>query len=134
MATVVAETSTLWSNVLPLYRATIAAVQSRFGQDGGKGFIGCHISHTYPTGACLYFTYAARSPAGQELEHYYAYKRLVTDAIMAAGGTLSHHHAVGTEHRPWMTQEVSPAGLTALRAIKGSLDPQCMLNPGKLLP
>jgi alkyldihydroxyacetonephosphate synthase len=130
----VAETSTLWSNVLPLYAATIAAVQARFRQDDGTGFIGCHISHTYKTGACLYFTFAARQPQGQELEHYYGYKRLITDAIMSAGGTLSHHHAVGTEHLPWMTQEISPAGLQALRALKTSLDPGDVLNPGKLLP
>jgi alkyldihydroxyacetonephosphate synthase len=130
----VAETSTLWSNVLPLYTATIAAVKARFRQEDGTGFIGCHISHTYETGACLYFTFAARQPGGGELEHYYGYKRLVTDTIMSLGGTLSHHHAVGTEHRPWMKQEISPAGLQALRALKASLDPKGVLNPGKLLP
>ena len=53
---------------------------------------------------------------------------------MSLGGTLSHHHAVGTEHRPWMKQEVSPAGLQALHALKASLDPKRVLNPGKLLP
>jgi len=130
----VAETSTLWSYVLPLYAATIEAVKARFRQEDGTGFIGCHISHTYKTGACLYFTFAARQPEGKELEHYYGYKRLVTDMIMSLGGTLSHHHAVGTEHRPWMTLEVSPAGLQALHALKASLDPKGVLNPGKLLP
>jgi alkyldihydroxyacetonephosphate synthase len=130
----VAETSTLWSNVLPLYRATIAVVKARFNQDDGTGFIGCHISHTYKTGACLYFTFAARQPAGREIEHYYSYKRLVTDTIVRSGGTLSHHHAVGIEHRDWMTQEISPAGLQSLRALKTSLDPKGILNPGKLLP
>jgi alkyldihydroxyacetonephosphate synthase len=122
----VSETSTLWSNVLPLYTATINAVRDRF--------VGCHISHTYETGACLYFTFAARQPEGGELEHYYGYKQLVTDTIMENGGTLSHHHAVGTEHRPWMAQEVSPAGIQALQALKASLDPKRILNPGKLLP
>jgi alkyldihydroxyacetonephosphate synthase len=130
----VAETSTIWSNVLPLYAGTIEAVKERFGQDDGTGYIGCHISHTYQTGACLYFTFAARQPKGKEIEHYYEYKRLVTDTIMRLGGTLSHHHAVGIEHRPWMEQEVSPAGLQALHALKNSLDPKHVLNPGKLLP
>lgn len=130
----VAETSTLWSNVLPLYAGTVEAVKARFRQEGGTGYIGCHISHTYKTGACLYFTFAARQPKGKEIEHYYGYKRLVTDTIMSLGGTLSHHHAVGTEHRPWMGQEVSPAGLQALHALKTSLDPKHILNPGKLLP
>jgi alkyldihydroxyacetonephosphate synthase len=130
----VAETSTVWSNVLPLYRGTIAAVKARFREEGGAGYIGCHISHTYKTGACLYFTFAARQPRGHELEHYYGYKRLLTDTILRLGGTLSHHHAVGTEHRPWIGEELSPAGLQALQALKASLDPNRVLNPGKLLP
>ena len=130
----VAETSTLWSKVLPLYDATVEAVRARFHQDDGTGYIGCHISHTYETGACLYFTFAARQPKGKELEHYYDYKRLVTDTILRLGGTLSHHHAVGIEHRPWVTQELSAAGIRALYALKDSLDPQHVLNPGKLLP
>jgi len=130
----VAETSTLWSNVLPLYAGTVEAVKARFRQDDGTGYVGCHISHTYKTGACLYFTFAARQPKGRELEHYYDYKRLVTDTILKLGGTLSHHHAVGVEHRPWVNQEISPVGLQALRALKKSLDPKHVLNPGKLLP
>jgi alkyldihydroxyacetonephosphate synthase len=130
----VAETSTVWSKVLPLYTGTVEAVKARFRAEDGTGYIGCHISHTYKTGACLYFTFAARQPEGRELEHYYEYKRLVTDAILRLGGTLSHHHAVGIEHRPWMNQEVSPAGLQALQALKTSLDPKRVLNPGKLLP
>ena len=130
----VAETSTLWSQVLPLYAGTVAAIKTRFLEDDGTGYIGCHISHTYKTGACLYFTFAARQPEGQELEHYYEYKRLATDTIMKLGGTLTHHHAIGTEHRPWMEKEVSPASLQALRALKASLDPGRILNPGKLLP
>jgi alkyldihydroxyacetonephosphate synthase len=111
-----------------------AAVKARFRQDDGTGYVGCHISHTYETGACLYFTFAARQPKGRELEHYYDYKRLVTDAILRLGGTLSHHHAVGVEHRAWVSQDISPSGLQALRALKNSLDPKQVLNPGKLLP
>ena len=130
----VAETSTVWSKVLPLYAGTVEAVKARFRQEDGTGYIGCHISHTYKTGACLYFTFAARQPKGKELEHYYGYKRLLTDTILRLGGTLSHHHAVGIEHRPWINQELSPAGIQALQALKNSLDPKHVLNPGKLLP
>jgi alkyldihydroxyacetonephosphate synthase len=130
----VAETSTVWSNVLPLYAGTVAAVKARFGRDDGSGYIGCHISHTYKTGACLYFTFAARQPRGRELEHYHEYKDLITATILRLGGTLSHHHAVGIEHRPWIQEELSPAGLQALHALKASLDPKHILNPGKLLP
>jgi alkyldihydroxyacetonephosphate synthase len=120
--------------VLPLYAGTVEAVKARFRQEDGTGYIGCHISHTYKTGACLYFTFAARQPKGKELEHYYGYKRLLTDTILRLGGTLSHHHAVGIEHRPWINQELSPAGIQALQALKNSLDPKHVLNPGKLLP
>lgn len=130
----VAETATLWSNVLPLYYKVREAVTGRFAEEGRPGFIGCHLSHTYKTGACLYFTYAAKQTPGAEMEQYYGYKKLVTDTFMANGATLSHHHAIGREHRPWMEGEVSRAGLLALRAVKDSLDPKGLLNPGKLLP
>jgi alkyldihydroxyacetonephosphate synthase len=131
----VAETSATWSNILPLYKNFISAVKSKFKDDqNGAGYVGCHISHTYKTGACLYFTYSAKQDEARGLEQYYSYKRFVTDTFMNSGGTVSHHHAVGYEHRPWMEQEVSRIGLQALTAIKKSLDPKGILNPGKLLP
>lgn len=129
----IAETSVLWSGVLPLYRATLAAARERFATDGVKGYVGCHISHTYRTGACLYFTYATPQKPGRELEHYYGYKRLFTETFLREGGTLSHHHGVGREHLPWVREEISPAGIRALRAVKASLDPKGIFNPGKLL-
>jgi len=130
----VSETAAVWSKVLPLYRNTIAAIKSQFDQEGLPGYVGCHISHTYPTGACLYFTYAAKQKPGEELEQYYGYKSLVTNVFLQSGGTLTHHHAVGYEHKPWMLEEVSATGLEALRALKTALDPQGILNPGKLIP
>lgn len=131
----VAETSALWSGVLPLYNEAIKAMKDKFATEPAKGgFIGCHVSHTYETGCSLYFTYAATQQTGRELEQYYEYKKLITDTFVANGGTLSHHHAVGYEHRPWMEQEQSPTGIEALRAIKDRLDPKGILNPGKLIP
>jgi alkyldihydroxyacetonephosphate synthase len=130
----VAETSTVWANVVPLYHATIAAVKERYNREWGAGYVGCHVSHTYETGACLYFTYAAKQIPGSELEQYYGYKKMVTDVFMDGGATLTHHHAVGYEHMPWMEREVSATGLTALRALKERLDPKGILNPGKLIP
>ncbi len=129
----VAETSATWSNVLPLYHNAINGMKDKFKSDGIKGYIGCHISHTYKTGACLYFTYAVQQDTGRELEQYYSYKNLITETFLKSGGTLSHHHAIGIEHLPWMEKEVSPVGLQALRAVKTSLDPKGILNPGKLL-
>ncbi len=130
----VSETSAIWSQILPLYNGVVAAVKEKFVAETGSGYVGCHISHTYKTGACLYFTYAAQQIQGQELEQYYGYKKFVTDTIMKHGGTVSHHHAIGYEHLPWMAQEVSPTGLQVLRAVKQSLDPKAIFNPGKLIP
>jgi alkyldihydroxyacetonephosphate synthase len=130
----VSETSALWSNVIPLYRNVISAVKEKFNSEYGKGYVGCHISHTYSTGVCLYFTYAAKQIPGDELKQYYDYKKTITDTIMKSGGTLSHHHAVGYEHIQWMKEELSPTGIQTLHAIKSSLDPKGIFNPGKLIP
>lgn len=130
----VAETATVWSNVLPLYYAARDAVKAKFAAEGTPGFIGCHISHTYPTGCCLYFTYACRQLKGRELEQYYSFKKMMTDVFMKNGAALTHHHAVGSEHRPWLEKEISPTGLKALKAVKASLDPSGICNPGKLIP
>ena len=130
----VAETAATWANVLPLYYNTISALKARFAQDQGAGYVGCHISHTYKTGACLYFTWGVTQTPGREMEQYYTYKKLVTETFMKSGGTLSHHHAIGYEHLPWMEEEISKTGVRALRALKASLDPKAILNPGKLIP
>lgn len=131
----VAETAAVWSKLLPVYYKTIEEVKKRFQvQEDGSGYIGCHISHTYKTGACLYFTYGAKQIVGKELEQYYGYKKLITDTFLKNGATLTHHHAVGYEHSPWMETEVSATGLRALKAVKEALDPKNICNPGKVLP
>jgi alkyldihydroxyacetonephosphate synthase len=130
----VAETATLWSNVIKLHDLVVERMKQRFAAEGTPGFIGCHLSHTYATGACLYFTYACRQQPGRELEQYYAHKRFITELFVDNGATLSHHHAVGSEHRPWMENEISRTGIAALAGLKGALDPSGLLNPGKLIP
>ena len=130
----VAETAAVWSKLMPLYRAARDAIQGQFKKEGYPGYIGCHISHSYVDGASLYFTFAAKQIAGKELEQYYRFKRLITETFMQNGGTLSHHHAVGYEHRPWMEREVTRPGLTLLRGLKATLDPSGIMNPGKLVP
>ncbi|APJ02870.1 FAD-binding oxidoreductase [Silvanigrella aquatica] len=131
----VAETAAVWSKLLTVYNKTIEEVTSRFQDEGdGAGYIGCHISHTYKTGACLYFTYGAKQTVGKEMEQYYSYKKLITDTFLKNGATLTHHHAVGYEHSPWMETEVSATGLRALKAVKDALDPKNICNPGKVLP
>jgi alkyldihydroxyacetonephosphate synthase len=130
----VAETAAAWTDLLPLYKKVIAVMNEKFKADGTPGFIGCHLSHTYQTGACLYFTYACEQKAGAELEQYYSFKKLITETFLANKATLTHHHAVGREHRPWMEEEVSKTGITALKALKAGLDPAGIMNPGKLIP
>ena len=131
----VSETSAVWTKVVPLYNEVIKSIKQQFkDEQKGLGYVGCHISHTYKTGACLYFTYGALQVPGKEMEQYANYKRIVTNAIMRTGGTVSHHHAVGYEHLPWMKEEVSETGLKALRSLKAALDPKTILNPGKLIP
>jgi alkyldihydroxyacetonephosphate synthase len=94
----------------------------------------CHVSHLYPTGASLYFTFLARQEHGAELEQWHAAKAAATGAIMAAGATLTHHHAVGRDHAPWLRAEIGALGVEVLRAAKERLDPAGIMNPEKLVP
>ena len=94
----------------------------------------CHLSHAYRDGASLYFTFLARSRAGSELEQWREAKTAACEAIVATGGTITHHHAVGRDHAPYMAAEVGELGIEALRAVKERLDPAGIMNPGKLLP
>jgi alkyldihydroxyacetonephosphate synthase len=130
----VAETAAVWSKLVPLYHAARNAVKEQFKREGYLGYIGCHISHSYVDGASLYFTMASKQIPGKELEQYYRFKRLITERFMEFGGTLTHHHAVGYEHRPWMERELTRPGLTLLRGMKKALDPDGIMNPGKLIP
>jgi alkyldihydroxyacetonephosphate synthase len=93
----------------------------------------CHISHVYPAGASLYYTVVAAAGA-DPIAHWAAAKHAAGDAIVAGGGTITHHHAVGTEHRPWMPGELGELGVDVLRAVKAAVDPGGILNPGKLIP
>jgi alkyldihydroxyacetonephosphate synthase len=118
------ETATSWSNLTHLHDAVRGALAGTHA--------GCHVSHLYPTGASLYFTVLARQdddPAAQ----WHALKARATDAIAAAGGTLSHHHGIGAEHAPWLEAEAGAFGLALLRAVKAHADPAGIMNPGKLL-
>jgi alkyldihydroxyacetonephosphate synthase len=125
------ETVTAWGGLIELYeqlKATVA--ESLTGV--GNPLVWCHISHVYPTGASLYFTVAA--PLGERpLERWLTAKRAAGDAIAAAGASITHHHAVGTDHAPWMAAEVGEIGLEVLRAVKQRLDPDGVMNPGKLI-
>ncbi|HSS24857.1 MAG TPA: FAD-binding oxidoreductase [Mycobacterium sp.] len=127
------ETATDWSNIPALKAAVTEALTNALAETGTPALVMCHISHVYPTGASLYFTVVA-GQRGNPIEQWQAAKRAASDAIMATGGTITHHHAVGADHRSWMRDEVGDLGVQVLRAVKATLDPAGILNPGKLIP
>ena len=126
------ETATTWSNLAVLRAAVTAALADGFDREHARNRILCHISHVYPTGASLYFTVIA-GLGPDPLEPWERVKSGVNDAIMATGGTISHHHGVGADHAPWLEREVGATGLRMLRAVRAELDPAGIMNPGALL-
>jgi alkyldihydroxyacetonephosphate synthase len=127
------ETATNWSNVPALKAAVTEALTSSLAESGTPALVLCHISHVYPTGASLYFTVVA-GQRGNPIEQWRKAKIAASDAMMRTGATITHHHAVGADHRPWMRDEVGDLGVAVLRAVKATLDPAGILNPGKLIP
>lgn len=127
------ETATDWARVPTLKTAVTEALTTALADSGTPALVMCHISHVYPTGASLYFTVVA-GQRGNPIEQWRAAKVAAGNAIMRAGGTITHHHAVGADHRPWMSEEVGELGVQVLRAVKATLDPAGILNPGKLIP
>lgn len=127
------ETATNWSNVPALKAAVTEALTKSLGESGTPALVLCHISHVYPTGASLYFTVVA-GQRGNPIEQWHKAKTAASEAMMRTGATITHHHAVGADHRPWMRDEVGELGVEVLRAVKATLDPAGILNPGKLIP
>jgi alkyldihydroxyacetonephosphate synthase len=124
------ETATFWSNRDRVYQAVKAALAGTLGE---RTLVLCHISHVYETGCALYFTVATREaadPVGQWL----VAKAKASDAMLDCGATITHHHAVGVDHKPWLAREVGPVGVAMLRGLKSALDPTGILNPGVLIP
>jgi alkyldihydroxyacetonephosphate synthase len=134
VTTDVSETATVWSNILPLYRETAAILRASIEENGAHPWVGCHISHTYHCGASVYFTFGFKQQPGCEMDQYLRVKRAVQQSFIDHGATLSHHHAVGTEHLPWLAADISPLGVQAVAALKRGLDPQNIMNPGRLQP
>jgi alkyldihydroxyacetonephosphate synthase len=128
------ETAASWTDLAGLYAAVRAALRDALAARGTPPLVMCHVSHLYRTGASLYFTFIARQEATVELAQWRAAKQAASEAIVANRGTITHHHAVGRDHAPWMSAEVGELGLELLRAAKARLDPRGIMNPGKLLP
>ena len=109
----------------------IAAARGAFSDLGVMGYIMCHLSHSYHSGACLYFTFAFKPAEGREpLEQYDVVKSAIQQTFVDSGATLSHHHAVGTEHSQWLEQDISAPGVECCGPLRG-FDPGAHLNPGR---
>ena len=127
------ETATTWDRLLPLYRSLRDALQQSFSHLGTPAIVQCHVSHVYPTGASLYLTFAARE-AADPLAQWTRAKSAASEVISQGGGTITHHHAVGTDHLPWLEPEIGAVGARLLRAVRAELDPSGVMNPGTLVP
>ncbi|MET0233329.1 MAG: FAD-binding oxidoreductase [Kibdelosporangium sp.] len=127
------ETATHWSQLSKLRAAVKQALTSTLTDGDKKPIVMCHISHAYETGASLYFT-AIVPRANRDPEGQWRQAKAAACAAIAGLGTISHHHAVGIDHAPYLTAEIGDLGVEVLRAVKNVLDPDGILNPGKLIP
>jgi alkyldihydroxyacetonephosphate synthase len=126
------ETATFWSSVPALYAAVAGALRESLTAQGTPPVILCHVSHVYPSGASLYFTVAcAQSP--DPIEQWQRAKAFASDEIIHTGGSISHHHGIGRDHRQWLEREIGQLGMGVLAAVKQKLDPAGILNPGILI-
>ena len=129
----VSDTAAPWSKLMPLYRNVMGAAEKAFAQVGVTGYIMCHLSHSYYSGACLYFTFAFKHDGVDALGQYERVKNAIQQAFVDSDGTLSHHHAVGTEHAAWLEQDISAPGVHMIDGLFTAMDPGRNFNPGKIV-
>ena len=129
----VSEMGAPWSRLLEIHTAVYAAANAAYDSLGRKGWIMSHLSHSYHSGACLYFTFAfvfGDDPIGESD----TVKRAIQQAFVDHGGSISHHHGVGVEHSPWIEEDISTEAVAVMRGLFTSADPGNNFNPGKILP
>jgi alkyldihydroxyacetonephosphate synthase len=129
----VSDTAAPWSKLMPLYTNVVAAAERAFAQVGVTGWIMCHLSHSYYSGACLYFTFGFKHDGVDPLGQYERVKNAIQQAFVDSAGTLSHHHAVGTEHAAWLEQDISAPGVHMIDGLFTAMDPGRNFNPGKII-
>src|SRR5207248_1471172 len=127
------ETAITWERFEGFHAAVLEAARSVVTEICGQGSVTCRFTHVYPDGPAPYYTILAPARRGSELEQWAEIKRAASDALLAAGGTITHHHAVGRDHRPWYDRQRPDPFATALRAAKAAVDPAGILNPGVLI-
>jgi alkyldihydroxyacetonephosphate synthase len=124
------ETAVTWDR----FEELVGTVRERAREAlGGDGIVTCRLTHVYPDGAAPYFTGFAPARRGDELAQWDRVKAAASEVIAAGGGTITHHHAVGRDHRPWYDRQRPDPFADALRAAKASVDPAGILNPGVLI-
>lgn len=129
----VSETPMPWSKMAGMHRAVTAAANRAFDEAGVKGFLMCHLSHSYHSGACQYFTFAINDPSDDNMQTYDRVKQAIQGTFVTNGGGVSHHHGVGEEHSPWLEQDISAAGVFIQRKLFEGVDPSGLFNPGKII-
>ena len=127
------ETAITWERFPEFHRSVIGAAEEAVREICGAGRVSCRFTHVYPDGPAPYFTVLAPGRRGEEVAQWDAIKRVVADAVIAGGGTITHHHAVGRDHRPWYDLQRPDPFASALRAAKQAVDPAGILNPGVLI-
>jgi alkyldihydroxyacetonephosphate synthase len=127
----VSETAAPWSKLEGLYNNVMAAANGAYDELGIKGWVMAHLSHSYHSGACLYFTFAFVH-SDDALAQYDKVKGAIQQAFIDSGGTVSHHHGVGLEHAPWLEQDISTGGLAVMQGLFDSADPKHNFNPKKI--
>jgi alkyldihydroxyacetonephosphate synthase len=128
------ETAITWERFEALHDAVKAATERAILEATGvKGEVTCRFTHVYPDGPAPYFSFHALGRHGALIEQWEAIKNAASDALIEAGGTITHHHAVGRDHRPWYDRQRPELFATALRAAKRALDPKGVMNPGVLI-
>lgn len=127
------ETACTWDQFASLHeQVTAAATAAVRSATGHPGTVTCRFTHVYPDGPAPYFTVMAPGVPGAQVDIWDTIKAAASDALIAAGGTITHHHAVGRDHRRWYERQAPSTFLDALRAVKRELDPASVLNPGVL--
>ncbi len=127
------ETACTWTDFPKLHAGIVQDVRAAMKAVSGRGMLTCRFTHVYPDGPAPYYTFIAPARSGSELSMWQEIKAAASEALLAHGGTITHHHAVGRVHRPWYERQVPQSFLQGLRAAKKSLDPNAILNPGVLI-
>lgn len=132
------ETAINWEQLPQLHKEVSATLEQAIAGNkptsASNAIVMAHLSHSYRNGASLYFTFVFPRDLDNDIQQWQHIKKAVSDAIVAGGGTISHHHGVGMDHLPWVKKEKGEVAGTLLHAVKRELDPQGILNPGKMLP